>query len=249
MLTLLATAALAQTPPAPAPAAPAGPTVAPCTVFAPVYTIDGKNPPQAGSMFAVKVGAKTVLVTSFSMFGPAGGQAAQIPADKLAEHVTAVSALDAFAPTTVCGRSTKVLSMADAAPFGQGHDMTKDIAAFEMADPDLASMATAVPVSALTFAAAAPTVGDPVYLLAKLKNQTTAKAFSAKIVQSDAGYVFFQFDDATLDLAGTPGAPLVDAKGALLGVDVAGQKMQDGALIGGATPLATTRSRLEAAAK
>jgi hypothetical protein len=248
MLTLLATAVFAQTPPAPAPpAAPAGPTVAPCTVFAPTYTIDGQNPPQAGSMFAVKVGEKTVLVTSFSIFGPGGGLSAQLPAAKLGEHVTAVTAKDAF-DATVCGKSTKALPLPDAVPFGQGHDMTKDIAVFDLAPADYNAQANAVPIATLAFAAKAPKVGDKVWLLASLKGQT-AKAFPAKVVQSDAGYVFFQLDDGTLDLAGTPGAPVVDATGALIGVDVAGQKMQDGALIGGATPLATTKSRIETAAK
>ncbi|MEQ1566287.1 MAG: trypsin-like peptidase domain-containing protein, partial [Myxococcota bacterium] len=235
---------------APTPPAATGPTVAACTVLAPTYTVDGKNPPQAGLMFAVKVGDKQLLVTAHSVFGLAGGLPTQIPAAELPKRVTAMTAKDTYTPATLCARSNKVVVVADAAPMGNGVDATRDIALFEVPAAtgyDAQSLAT-TPLAPLAFAAKAPKVGDKVYLLASVKGKT-GTSWPAKVVQADAGYLFFQYDDGTLDLVGTTGAPVVDATGGLLGVNLSVGKMDDGALIGGATQPAATKQRIEAAAK
>lgn len=257
MLFVLAATALAATPaPAPAPAAPApaattgGPTVPACQVVSPAYTVDGK-PLTTGLAFAMKIGDKQILVTAHSMFGPSGGLAEQIPAAQLAGRVTALTARDAFTTSTICGRTTKVLPVADAAPLGQSADASRDLAVFEVpaATGYDATSAVTHALAPLAFSAKATKVGDRVFVLAPVNGKPGLSSWPAKVVQVDAGYLFFQYDDNTLDLAGTTGAPVVDAAGGLLGVNLSVGKMDDGSLIGGATPPAATKQRIEAAAK
>lgn len=243
-MTLLALAAVlahAQTP-------PAAPTLAPCTILQPTFTIDAKNL-SFGTMFAVKVGEVPVLVTAHSLFSASNGLPAQITADQLPTKVTAVTARDLAVmsgPAPECARSGKVLKVADAAPMAKG-DGSKDVAVFAVtvaSGLDRLSAVAPVPLSTLAFATKAPKAGDSVWLGARI-NGKDGVLWPAKVVEVAPNSLYFEYTDKTLDLAGTIGAPLLDATGAVVGMNLGFGKMEDGALIGSASPLAALKQRVE----
>jgi hypothetical protein len=249
---VLALAALSTTAHAEAPAAtPApGPTLAPCTVLQPTYTIDGKNV-AIGTMFATKVGERQVLVTAHSLFGPASGLPAQLSADDVVAKVTAATARDALKTTTECARTKKALKVADAAPMDKGV-AAQDVAVFEVdlgSGPNRLQAVTPTPLGVLALADKAPKVDEPVWVLAVVDGGEGGK-WPAKVVQADANSLYFQYDDASLALAGTTGAAVVNAAGAVVGLNVGGGTMpDDGSLIGSAVPLGALKQRITAAAQ
>lgn len=224
------------------------PTLKPCSVLTPTYTIDGKNP-SFGRMFAVVASGKQVLVTAHDLFSPNGGLAAQIAPADLKSKVTAVVARDAFATNNVCARSSAALVVTDAAPMGGGVEAGRDVAAFSVAETSLTGLSAVqqVPLAPLAFAAKAPKVGDPVWLASPVEGQQ-ASLYPGKVVEISAGFLFFEYTDRSLNLIGTSGAPILDASGAVVGMNVGFGKMEDGALIGSAAPLGALKQRLEAAA-
>lgn len=237
---LFAGFAAAQSPPVPAP----------CSMLQPTFTVDGKEM-AAGSMFPLKVGEQTVLVTAFHLFGPVGGLAAPIPAADLPAKVTNLIARDAASPRTECARSSRVLPLPDAAPMGGGNDGAKDVAVFAptvAAGLDRLHAVAPVALAPRVLATAAPRVGDPVWLASKVAGKEGA-AWSAKLVEVTPGFLFFEYVDRDLDLAGTNGAALIDATGAVVGLNLGGGKMEDGALIGSASPAAAVLARVSAALK
>lgn len=250
------TAPAAPTPPAAptAPAAPSstpgGPTLAPCTILQPTFTIDAKNQ-TFGTMFAVKVGEAPMLVTAHSLFSAANGLAAQVAPDQLGTRITALTARDAAVmsgPAPECARSGKAMKVADAAPMAKG-DGTKDVAVFAVAVAaglDRLSAVAPVPLAPLAFAAQPPKVGEQVWLGARV-NGKSGILWPATVVEVGPNSTYFEYADRTLDLAGTIGAPILDAKGAVVGMNLGSGKMEDGALIGSASPLAALKQRVEGA--
>jgi hypothetical protein len=231
--------------------APAPPALAPCTVLHPTFTIDEKNA-SFGTMFAVKVADKTVLVTAHGHFSATGGLPAQIPAADIPKKITTLSARDAFAPTVTCARSQKALLVADAAPVGGAVEGGRDVAAFlalTVADAGLNGLQATqpVPLATLALAAKPPKVGDTVWLAAALEGQP-GTLWPAKVGQITEESLFFEYENRTLVLNGTTGAPVLDATGAVVGMNVGSGKMQDGTLFGSAAPASALKKRLETAA-
>ncbi|MEZ4235828.1 MAG: hypothetical protein R3F59_06635 [Myxococcota bacterium] len=244
----LALTASAETPaPAPAPA-PSADGLAPCTVLLPTFTANGKNV-TAGTMFATKVGDREVLVTAHSVFGPGGGLPAQLSPDQVVQQVTAATAYDSLSPKVTCARTRQALKVADAAP-GSGNDTSKDVAVFAVdhgEGPNRLSAVAPVPLTTLPLAAQPAKLDEDVWLLAAVNGKTGGK-WAAKVVQATDTTLFIEYTDRSLDLAGTVGAAIVNAKGEVVGLNVGSGKMDDGALIGSATPLAPLKKRITEAA-
>lgn len=242
VLLALVNSALAET--------PAVPEVPACTVMVPILTVDA-IPKDVGMMFATQVGERRVFVTAHSLFGPAGGFAAPIPASELSVRVAKVAARDAFETKTQCGFSPGVLAVPDAVPMGGGNDGSKDVAVFAVGTPatkkEQKAAAENPPLHLLSFAATAPAVGDVVYVLAPHAGKTE-RVTPGKVVEAGAGTVYFQYDDPAVDVTGTVGAPVVNVAGEVVGLNLGAGKMEDGALIGAASPLGPLRERVEKAA-
>jgi hypothetical protein len=90
-------------------------------------------------------------------------------------------------------------------------------------------------------------VGDPVWVAAALEGQP-GSLWQAKVVEISPGFLFFEYTNRELKLDGTTGAPVLDAAGAVVGLNVGFGKLEDGALIGSAAPLAALKQRVESAA-
>lgn len=235
MWLVLSSVALAQT----------APTVAPCSVLEPRFTVDGKSV-AAGKMFALKVGEKTLLLTAHHLLGPNGGLPAQLGPDEVVAKVASVGLTDASDGKTSCGRSVKALKVAGAAPMAGG-DASTDLAVFVPAPVETKDRLTTTALAPLALAAAAPKVGDPVWLASRVQGRE-GMAWAAKVVEVQANALYLEYADKELDLTATSGAPILDAKGAVVGLNLGGGKMDDGALIGAASPVGALKSRVETAA-
>jgi hypothetical protein len=222
----------------------ADPVAPQCSVLIPRYTIDGKNVEGGGAMFALKVGDKTALVTPHDVFGPNGGMPAQLGPDEIVARVTALTAYDVDGRTE-CGRSTKALKVEGAAPSLKG-DSSKDVAVFQpvvVGGLDAARL-TAKTFAPLPLAAAAPKVGDPAWLAYPVAGVAVQPA---KVVEIQPGAMYVEYTNKDLDVRGTLGAPILDASGAVIGMNVGFGKMPDGTLVGSAVPQAALKDRVTAA--
>ena len=213
----------------------APPTVAPGAVVAPQFTIAGK-PVKQGTGFLLQVGEQTALVTAFQLLGVAAGD---VP-----KQVTGASLVDVYTsqPTVSAGAAAFV---ADAAPFDQG--VNRDLAVFPVSVSGFDTLGgnTRVVPSPLRLAAAAPKVGELVWLAAAVAGDPD-RLHAAKVGQVDEAAMYVDFVEP-IDLAGTAGAPFLNAQGQVVGMCVGGGKMPDGVVVGGANPLGALKTKVAAA--
>jgi hypothetical protein len=232
------TAAVAESP-------AAAPVVPDRFVLRPSFTTS-LGPVNAGAAFALKVGDRTVLVTALHLLGPAGGLKAQVTADRLAEVVQSVGVRGAFTddrdPVAV---ASKVLPIEGAHPMGD--DASGDILVLEpevKTGLDRLQVHEAPKLAPGSLAAAAPAVGDPVWLAARIGSGET-RVHAGKVVELNDKWLFYEFASASLDLAGTNGAPVLNAEGKVVGIQLGGGVMDDGKLVGAANPWPAVKEAID----
>lgn len=243
------TAAAGLAPPQTASATEAvAPKLAEGFVLRPTFTTEHGNFP-AGSAFAVDVGGKILIVTAHHLLGPAGGLPAQLTAAQVPEKVSMVTVRDAWS-NKVAGKATSALLVEGAVPFteGAGADLAVFPAVIASGLDRLQARAT-LELAPSQLAAEQPAVGDLIWLAAPIADKADAKLHAAKVVELADGVVYYEFADKTLNLAGTNGAPLLDAAGKVVGLALGGGTLPDGALIGSGNPLASVKARIDQALK
>lgn len=237
-LALLPLVAVAGTP---APAAPpVAPEIAAGSVLRPVFTLaDGKTF-EAGTAFAADLAGETVVLTAHHLFGPVGGLPVQIGADELTGAVKRARFVDAWSKEKV-GTDTTPVRVPGAHVMAQ--DAVGDLALFRLpASFDRISSGTQVPFHALTLAAADPKLGDPVWLAASVIG-SDARLHAAKVVEVKPTFLFIEYAGAPLDLTATSGAPIVNARGEVVGINLGGG-LDNGKTIGAAGPVSSIRKNL-----
>jgi hypothetical protein len=222
--------------------ATAAPTVQDGTVLRPHFTTqEGSH--SAGTAFAIDVEDTLLVVTALHLFGPAGGLKGQIDGDKIAEFTTSVTLRDAFTGGDF-GQANKALSLTNTQPMGD--EAAGDIVAFEAQvltglDKLNAKSKDLVPLS---LAAKVPQKGDSVYVAAQVGADKDSRVHKATVVESNDKWLFYEYADSALDIAGTNGAPVLNEAGKVIGMNLGGGKMDDGKLIGSANPLNPIQQRL-----
>ncbi len=206
------------------------------------------GPVNAGSAFALTYAERTVMVTAMHLLGPAGGLKVQVEAGRLAEVVQSVGVRGAFTedaqPVAV---SKELVPVAGAHPMGD--DAAGDILIFApevKTGLDRLQVRDVPKLSPGVLADAAPKVGDPVWLAARIGAGDT-RVHAGKVVEINDGWLFYEIGDATLSLAGTNGAPILGADGKVVGIQLGGGVMDDGKLIGAANPWSGVKKALDGA--
>ncbi|MBF5043372.1 trypsin-like peptidase domain-containing protein [Aggregicoccus sp. 17bor-14] len=117
-------------------------------------------------------------------------------------------------------------------------DNSKDLAAF-IAPESAASRV-------LPLATQNPKVGDDVWLVAEVRGGRSVGTHlhRARVVESKRTTLAYTFEDPTLELRATSGAPVVNAKGEVVGVNLGGGHQGD-SLYGVAHPVQSVRAHLE----
>ena len=226
-------------------AAWSAPTIEDGTILRPRFVTE-QGTFNAGTAFAVDVNGKVLVVTALHLFGPAGGLEKQIEGDQVPAFTKSIFLRDAFTNADH-GTAHNGLTLADTHPMGD--DAVGDIAAFEakvLTGLDkLDSKAKAL--KPVHLATATPKKGDVVFIAAQFSADKDLRTREAKVVEINDKWLFFEYTDAGLDIAGTNGAPVLNEEGQVVGINLGGGKMKDGKLVGSANPLSAIKKRLTGA--
>ena len=234
---------------APASASSAAPSAAEdagtTAIFRPVFATP-QGAVEAGTAFVAKADRckEPVLVTAMHLFGPGGGLKDAMDPDDLRHGVSR-------AELTGFGRGAKhmlfeveSLTPNEAQPCCQGQPMhgIGDVAAFT-APERLVSVA-------LPLAGTPAVQGQHVTLLAEVLAPANAGLrHGAVVLGMHDGMLMYKFDDPTLELRATSGAPIVDDAGQVVAINLSGGHLlrtEPAALVGGGNPTAAWRDAVEA---
>lgn len=248
LLLLLAPLPVVAAPAAsPSPAAPvAAPEIVVGSVLRPSFTLADGTRFEAGTAFPVSFGGETLVLTAHHLFGPNGGLPAQLGPEEVAVKVTGVTLRDAWSKEPIGGAGPAVL-VPGAHPMEK--DAAGDLALFPVSSGlDRISAGTHPPFHPLSLAAANPKVGDPVWLAAELVGGpgVETRAHVGKVVEVNASWLFYEFTAAQVELRATSGAPILNALGEVVGINLGGGA-KDGVSFGAAGPVSAIRANLEAA--
>lgn len=223
---------------APSCAQPAPPTGVERSICRPTFQVDGQAL-EAGTAFLLDVGGpsrRTLLVSAYHLFGPNGGLPAQVPWDELHERATGVTCVPLTGGDAWHGG--RAVTISDAHPLFPLP--LRDIAAFEMgAAPSTKTLPR------LKLANAAPKRGDSVWLVAQVVEGAapTQLTHHGVVTYAGADALQYKLDNASLSIRATSGAPVVDAAGDVVGINLAGG-LKNGSFLALADSLAALRSAL-----
>jgi hypothetical protein len=206
-------------------------------VYRPTFTTtEGEQ--ASGTAFAARLSSTSpvLLVTAHHLFGADGGfdrEYAWNELPKLVSRVTATSIEKS--PTVTAGPPIAIDGATKYSQTGMGGD----VAAFVVSAP--------ADAPALAFATARPAEGAQVWLISKVEGSTELR-HRAVVAQADDEVLAYVFDNASIQLRATSGAPVVDAAGDVVAINIAGGS-QDGKTIGFGNPAWSVSKRLRAATK
>ena len=205
-------------------------------VFQPSFVVDG-GVYKAGKAVAVKVpGAPggVMVLSCMHILGPAGGMPRQLQARDVPTSVKQTTLIDIHGKEIAIGPA---LAVPGAKPFALP-DASTDISAFA-APAFLASRA-------LELAPEKPSIGDSVWLLARLIGGAppTMLLHHAHVRQSDDKMLGYEFENNRLNLTATSGAAVLNARGQVVGLHLGG------GLVGNklnvfANPITSVRKKIE----
>jgi hypothetical protein len=195
------------------------------TICRPTFELKDQ-PLSAGTAFLMETGVArqpVVLVTAHHLLGPMGGLPAEIAWSEVPKAVKRATCQSIHNPAqTWVGMP---LAIPGAASFNnQTKDGLRDIALLA-----LQGKAAAPP---LKLAAAQPKLGDPVWLVAQLvsgapKEKLLFKATVVRVQDLALNYLI-EDPDGTFELRATSGAPVVNERGEVVAINLAGSRVADG---------------------
>ncbi|WP_224245600.1 trypsin-like peptidase domain-containing protein [Hyalangium gracile] len=226
------------TAPARPPVAAVPPSVPEGFVVRPVFETE-QGPLAAGTAFFVTIPGQPgpLGLTAHHLFGPAGGLERQVLAGELGRFVKAAGFRELDGQELNPAGPMVVLPSAGHAPDTDEVDWSMDVAAFR-APESLAPRA-------LRLSAKNAEVGEEVWLVAEVLGGKTAsqRMHRARVATSKPRLLAYSFEDTTLVMRATSGAPVVNARGEVVGIHLAGG-LVDGTLWGQAHPVESVRTHL-----
>ena len=193
----------------------------------------------AGTAFILTgPGGKKLLLTPDHLFGPDGGLNAQMSPADIASQVCGVVGLSMEDQSSIC-TAGKYAGIADAAPLESGAE-DKDLAVFYI---------NQTPGAAFSLSDTDPKVGDRVWMYARLRGTTKVMLYPATVSVADGAKLHYIFDGHPDPLNGTSGAPVLDAKGKVVGMNLGGGQMTDKRVFGIANPVWALRKEIAAYVK
>ena len=195
------------------------------TICRPTFELKDQ-PLSAGTAFLMETGVEkqpVVLVTAHHLLGPMGGLPSELAWNEVPKAVKRATckSINNAAQTWV----GLPLAIPGAASFNnQTKDGLRDIA--------LLTLQGKATVKPLKLAATQPKVGDPVWLVAQLvsgapKEKLLFKARVARVQDLALNYLL-EDPEGTFDLRATSGAPVVNERGEVVAINIAGSRVPDG---------------------
>ena len=217
----------------------AQPAVSKNVVFKPTF-ITGNDSFTAGTAFVCETvdGKQQLLLTAQHLFGTAGGFESEIPWDKLNDAVklTVGVSMDNYEVSILSKRALLI----QGAHALDDKTLANDIAAFVL-DSNKSR-------PTLKLAKAEPKKGDRLWLYGRQRGADKLEFYPCKVVSSDSRELDYEFDSKNIKMAGTSGAPVLNADGEVVAINIGGSE-QKGKLIGYGNPLLSIESHLEKALK
>ncbi|SCY37792.1 trypsin-like peptidase domain-containing protein [Desulfoluna spongiiphila] len=180
-----------------------------------------------------------MLVTAHHLFGPAGGFEQTYPWDEVPGLIRKVSARS-------IGASFLQVETSDVLPIFGAHAFDEHGAGHDLAVFPLTDDAPEVPV--LPLAERLPRRLEKIWMLAHVLNRNPEKKlYPACVVAVNEHSITYVFEDSTLDLTATSGAPMLNGKGEIMAMNVAGVNTKVKLLVIG-TPATTIRALIKQSA-
>lgn len=207
------------------------------TVCRPTFTT-ATGPFSAGTAFVCEYpeGKGHVLITAQHLFGPGGGLSVKIAWNEMADKIKQVDGVSMH-DAAVHLVSTKTVPIEGARGLDD-KGVRDDIAVFELVP--------AKDRATLKLAANAPKVGDPVWLFGCQAGGKTVELIPATVAMSSDKELDYTFATSDLALRATSGAPIVDADGNVVAINL-GSTSRRAKLVGFGNPVASIREHLEKA--
>lgn len=180
----------------------------------------------AGTAFVVRWptldSSQVFLLTAHHLFGPDGGLASQVTWKELPAFVRSVRCAPLVAAGSVL-QAGPPLPVTDARPYSEP-GAAGDVAVFRL---------PVAKVPGLEFRRAETAAGQRVWLAARVAGGEPPEKLlhRATLAAMDREWIQFAYDNASLDLTATSGAPIVDEDGRVVGINI-GARMQGKRLIG-----------------
>ena len=195
------------------------------TICRPTFEMKGQ-PLSAGTAFLMETGVEkqpVVLVTAHHLLGPMGGLPTEVAWNDVPKSVNRATCKSIVAPAQ--SWTGLPLAIPGAASFNnQTKDGLRDIALLTVQGKP-----TAKP---LKLAPAQPKLGDTVWLVAQLVSGAPKEKllFKGKVVRVQDLALNYLVDDpeGTFDLRATSGAPVVNERGEVIAVNLAGGRTAEG---------------------
>jgi hypothetical protein len=190
----------------------------------------------AGTGFIVRLKQPGLyFLTANHLFGPDAGLKSQMPPDDIASYVKGVVGLSMQNPKETVW-FPEFIKIADAGSV-EDKAVNKDLAVFRR--PDMPQL------QALELASAMPKKGDRVWIFARQRGDDAPSLLKAIVDEADYNQLNYIFDRSDFRLPGTSGAPVLDADGKVVGMNLAGGMTSDGHFKGWANPVSAIRAEIE----
>jgi hypothetical protein len=196
----------------------------------------------AGRAFAVRHPdvARPVILTCLHLFGTAGGYPSEIESEELPRIIKKVTFSEAFTRSKVSPAGTGFIVIPSAARTGVVSKAGDIVAIWGSPQANVVTR----PLVASSLAS-----GEPVWLASPLIGGTgLPRAHRATVMGMTQNVIRFAYDDAALELRATSGAPILNAQGEVVAINLGGG-MHNGKLVGFANPASVFVPELLAACK
>jgi len=195
---------------------------------------------RAGTAFAAKLtgSSEILIVSALHLFGPAGGLKENIQADQLVTAWKRLIVEDCKSQNYFGEIGMQPIDLGTARPHPEKSDLG-DIAICKVTDP--------AEMEALPLSQRIPSSNERVWLVSKVAGSGSL-LHPATVERLKDGWLYYRFDDSSINLQAASGAPIIDHTGSVVAVNVNSTR-KGGKTIGSGTPVlnfyATLVSRLQ----
>ncbi len=206
------------------------------TLYRPCF-ISADSSFSSGLAFVAATSAQNFyLLTAHSLFGPYSGLDRQWTPTEIARSFRGAIGISLTNPSRWLEASPYIF-LPQAGPFSS-EGASCDLAAF--------SVAPAKGLVALSFNRTPPKTSDRIFVMLKLMGDASPYLMKAQVIEVANSYLVYRFDNSSLRLDMTRGAPVLDTDGRLLGMHMGTTVSPLGDLQGVAVSSSTIWSALTA---
>ena len=201
-------------------------------LYRPVFELKSGTA-EAGTAFIIKFSGKDYAVSAQHLIGTAGGLSKDYSGSELETEFRQLTINPIYSGFRTISSDNHV-SIPGAAAL-TGVNLTNDLF--------ISPLNAELDSTPFLLADALPKQGERVLLVAKLVDSNEI-LHAATVLTSDENELIYLFDDESLNLRATSGAPIVNSEVEVVGVNLAGGREPGTGLVGFANPVSSIRNQL-----